>query len=434
MQEKLIKNSTWSLAAKLAATVLFFAADIVIARVLGSDQYAEWAFFFAILNMIYYVFWFGVNGSNKVFVSKANAERDQKELYIQAGIMVRTLVTSALMLLGIGLLLISRHIPAFRELTEKYPSLPSLLWMSLGIAGLNSFVEFFKENEVGVQNYRGVFILTTLEYAMVLLCGAGFAAGRRSSVGVGAGYLIAYLITTLSGFILIRRWNELQCWWNRTRKCLECAKHIFRYALPLALIGLGGIVLVEMDTFMLGLLSTAEEVSNYAIAKQICTKASHINNSLAMGTLTAFSVISREDYREKRRAFARVTRINLLVTVLTGLAMFLLSDAAIRVLYGENYLEAAAVVRYLVPYYILYGLSAFYALFLDFHGKAGKRSIWYLVMIAVNFILNMILIPRYGPIGASLATVISIIPYAAFLIYATYHLIWKELQIRYEKD
>ena len=184
MQEKLFKNSTWSLAAKLSATVLFFAADIVIARKLGSARYAEWAFFYSILNMIYYLFWFGVNGSSKVFVSKAITEREQKELNMQAGIMVRTIVTSALVLLGVCLLLPSQHIPAYVDLTEKYPSLPSLLWMSLGIAGLNSFVEFFKENEVGVQDYRGLFILTTLEYAMILIISAGFAAGRRKSTGV----------------------------------------------------------------------------------------------------------------------------------------------------------------------------------------------------------------------------------------------------------
>ena len=69
MQKRLIKNSAWAYAAKLAAVLLFFAADIIIARNLDIAQYAEWAFFFSILSMTYYVCWFGVNGSAKVFVS-----------------------------------------------------------------------------------------------------------------------------------------------------------------------------------------------------------------------------------------------------------------------------------------------------------------------------------------------------------------------------
>ena len=41
MQKRLIKNSAWAYAAKLAAVLLFFAADIIIARNLDIAQYAE---------------------------------------------------------------------------------------------------------------------------------------------------------------------------------------------------------------------------------------------------------------------------------------------------------------------------------------------------------------------------------------------------------
>ena len=51
MREKLIKSTCWSYAAKISATVLLFAADILIARSLDLDCYAEWAFFSSILSM-----------------------------------------------------------------------------------------------------------------------------------------------------------------------------------------------------------------------------------------------------------------------------------------------------------------------------------------------------------------------------------------------
>lgn len=434
MQMKLVENSSWSYAAKLSATALFFAADILIARALHVDQYAEWAFFYAILSMVYYFFWFGVNGSAKVFVSKALPSPEKRALYIQAGARVRALTTLALMLLFGGLVLLAPAFPFFRELCRQYPHLQTLLLLSPGIAGLNSFVEFFKENEIGVQDYRAVFLLTTLEYAMIAAAGALGAALSRSAEGVGLGYLAAYAVTALLGGIGVKRWNGIRSFRSRSPECRRCAGQIFRYAVPLALIGIGGIVLVEMDTFMLGIMGAPEQVSDYAIAKQICTKASHINNALAMGTMTSFSVITAENYAEKRRSFSRVTGINLLVTLTAGCALFLLSDFAIGLLYGEKYAGAGRIVRFLTPYYLLYGLSAYFALFLDFHGKAGKRSLWYLIMVGINFVLNLLLIPPYGPEGACMATVISLIPYTVFLVYATYRQVWKEHQTLYEKD
>ena len=428
MREKLIKSTCWSYAAKISATVLFFAADILIARILDLDCYAEWAFFYSILSIGYYIFWFGVNSSAKVFVSKTEGKQDDRRACIRAGLSVRTAVSAALAFLSMGAVLLLPNFAFFRELSRAYPRLHTLLLLAPFIAGLNSFAEFFKETAVGSQEYRDLFILTTVEYGTILAAGPAGAALNRSAEGAGAGFLAAYILTFLTGLILTTRRNGIGFRDAHSPEHRKTAAGIFRYALPLALIGIGGVILVEMDTFMLGVLGTAEDVSNYAIAKQICTKASHINNALAMGTLASFSVIGTGEYDGKRRSFARVAKINIAVTLGTGLAMFLLAGPAISVLYGEKYTKAATIIRCLIPYYILYGLSAFYALFLDFHGKAGGRSLWFAVMVAVNLALNLLLIPPYGTAGACAATAVSLVPYTLYLLYECYLKIWKGLK------
>ena len=131
MQKRLIKNSAWAYAAKLAAVLLFFAADIIIARNLDIAQYAEWAFFFSILSMTYYVCWFGVNGSAKVFVSKTVRDTEERRACIRAGIRVRTAVTLALAVPALLLAWIAPEFAFFRDLTAKIPegdySLPSAM-------------------------------------------------------------------------------------------------------------------------------------------------------------------------------------------------------------------------------------------------------------------------------------------------------------------
>ena len=331
-------------------------------------------------------------------------------------------------MLAVAAVLLLSRLSFYRELVRRYQFLHTLLLIAPAIAGLNSFVEFFKETEIGVQDYRGVFVITSLEYGMILAGSTLGAALLQNSMGVGFGYLVAYSITFLCGILLTGKWNGIRSWRDRSQECRQMAGQIFRYALPLAVIGIGGIILVEMDTFMLGVMSTPEDVSNYAIAKQICTKASHVNNALAMGTLASFSVIAAEDYPQKRKAFSRVAQINAALTLGTGAAMFILANPVIRMLYGTKYAEAGSIMRCLVPYYILYGLSAFYALFMDYHGKAGSRSLWYVVMVLINLILNLLLIPRLGTMGACIATALSLVPYTLYLLYGSYHTVWKELK------
>ena len=48
---------------------------------------------------------------------------------------------------------------------------------------------------------------------------------------------------------------------------------------------------------------------------------------------------------------------------------------------------------------------------LDYQKKAKQRMVSYFLMIAMNLVLNFILIPIYGGKGAAVATVISMVPY-----------------------
>lgn len=51
---------------------------------------------------------------------------------------------------------------------------------------------------------------------------------------------------------------------------------------------LGGLVLVEMDTFMLGLFCPKQQVSVYSIAKQLISKATNVNMAVWTGTITSW--------------------------------------------------------------------------------------------------------------------------------------------------
>lgn len=106
------------------------------------------------------------------------------------------------------------------------------------------------------------------------------------------------------------------------------------------------------------------------------------------------------------------------MVVISGISavMFLAGTMAVSALYGMEYRKAGVVMRFLIPYYVLYSISNFYGTFLDFREKAKFRSICFISVVVMNVTLNYLLIPVYGAKGAAVATDLSLVPYTIAVV------------------
>jgi O-antigen/teichoic acid export membrane protein len=138
--------------------------------------------------------------------------------------------------------------------------------------------------------------------------------------------------------------------------------------------------------------------------------------------MTAFAVITPENLREKRARFRRVLLTNLGVTLSVCLVFFAFGRQAVRLIYGDGFRASGTVLIALIPYYFQYSVSLFYSLLLDYHGKAYARSLFYFLMVVLDFVLNYLLIPKYGATGAAVATSVSLLPYLIALIFLSRNL------------
>ena len=132
---------------------------------------------------------------------------------------------------------------------------------------------------------------------------------------------------------------------------------------------------------------------------------------------------------KKRKQFIKLSSINFSVSILIALILFFIAPALIKLLYGDAYYAAGKVTRYLTLYYILFALSTFYSTFLDFRKQAKKRAIMYPVVIVLDILLNIVLIPRYGAVGAAVATTFSMAPYVIVSILVT-EKEWRKLRLK----
>lgn len=412
---KWIKNISYSLGGKIAAMFFLLLLDVSAARLLKVETYAEWVYFFSILTMLFYLGWFGINTSAKVFMSKCTTEKTRINCLF-ASVVLRFFFSIIIaVLVGVFIPQLARYL----GYPEKYPDLRWLLGFSAVLVFLNSFTELFKEIFMGIGSFKSLFWVTVVEYFGYFVFSFIGLLLFDDIRAIAAGYLIAGVLVEVVGWTILYRQNK-----NR----LKLIDHSFgdvifpilKYALPIALISLGGLILIEMDTFMLGMFSTKENVATYSIAKNLCSKATHVNYALTVGVMTSFSVVTPENRVEKRKEFNKAMEMNVGITLLISIGFLLFANIAVRILYGELYLRAAVLLRLLVIYYALYGISNFFSSFLDFKNKAGIRSVFYMSVILINLVLNYIWIPRYGAIGAAVATDLSLVPYTIFVTVGAY--------------
>lgn len=414
--KKVVSNTMWSFLGKIFAMVFLIVFDATVARMLSVEGYAEWVFFFAILTMLFYVGWLGINTSLKVYISKCSTSLEKNNC-IKAALILRIIVS---LVIGLGIFFILPQFAIFLGYPHKYPTLKELLKISAVLVVCNSFTEFYKEMCIGLQKFKNLFWITVVEYAGYLVYSVIALCIWNNVRAIAWGYMLSGISVTLLGIWTIKNAAEFQLS-NTDAGYKKKIYEIFKYAIPIAVISFGGLILIEMDTFMLGLLSEKAEVAVYSIAKNLCSKATHVNYALTVGTMTAFSRITKENVEEKYKHFNKISNINLIITFGIGVAFMLLSGIAINILYGAEYEKASDVIRMLVPYYMLYSISNFFSSFLDFRGKAHFRSLCYISIIVINLVLNILLIPRWGAVGAAMATDISLLPYTIIVIIATYN-------------
>lgn len=415
-EKKVMKDTGLSIASKAVAMVLFMITDILTARLLSVGEYGEWAYFYSLITMLFWTAWFGINTSMKVHVARYAYDRKKQNSYLAASMILRMTIS---IIFSFLLYVFAFPLASFAGYPDKYPNLAVLLRFGSLLLFFNNWVEFFKELFIGVAKFKNMLLIALVEFGGNLVFGLFLLWKFKTVISLETGYIISLAVLfVFSSFLFwqyFRENRELQSFSEQKRYL----KEIFIYAIPILFISIGSLILLEMDTFMIGIFHSSEEVAVYAVAKKLCTKATHVNVAVCNATMTVFAIITKENLKDRKERFRKVMYLNTGIVAAVSLAFLAAGPFAIRLLYGEEYAQSGIVLYTLVPYYIFYAVSLFLAAFLDFQKRAKRRSLYYLSMIVLNILFNMLWIPKYGAAGAAAGTGFSMVPYFILIILET---------------
>jgi len=163
----------------------------------------------------------------------------------------------------------------------------------------------------------------------------------------------------------------------------------------------------------LGLYGRAYQLVNLPIQQ--------LNSSLYSVAFPALSRI-QGDHQRLRRAFVRGYSVLLSLSFLTATTAAVFSTEIIQILLGQKWIDAAPILRRLMPMVVGFALINPFGWLLMATGRV-RRSLWIAFLIAPVVVLTVLLAVRLGPTGLaswySGAVVCLVIPVTAWAIRGT---------------
>jgi len=182
-------------------------------------------------------------------------------------------------------------------------------------------------------------------------------------------------------------------------------KKLLLFSLPLLVTGMLIMIMSWMDTLMLGYFKTPDVVGIYNAALPLATQILIVINSIAVLYIPIVSGLYGKNQMENLgRSYTISTKWCFIGTLPIFFVVFLFPEVMLNLFFGSRYIGAAIVLQILAFGFFLNPISGPNYHTLIAIGKTKTIMKIFLISGITNIILNVILIPRLGIVGAAIAT------------------------------
>jgi len=187
-------------------------------------------------------------------------------------------------------------------------------------------------------------------------------------------------------------------------------KELLLFSLPLMGVAILSMIIVWTDTIMLGYFKTPEMVGLYNAAHPLAQIISvPLTALLLIYTPITTGLYSRNLMSELRRNYKVSTKWLMVIVLPIFLVLFLFPCPVLKLFFGAGYISAANALRILSIGFIVSNLAGPNGATLTAIGHP-RFLMWTTLAAAIlNIVLNLLLIPPLGIVGAAIASAASLI-------------------------
>lgn len=383
-----VKNSFYTLVSNIIIIGIGFVTSVIISRTLGDQLQGVYNLAIFMPTMMYNFLNLGQDTSVMYYLSNKTISKREAIDNMLPVLIVYTFVATLIGMLSIVLL----KERMFNDV--PYPTLmlalaiSPLTYLNNNLSAvLKSKGKFKVLNRIQVINKLVYFVICTILFLLV-------------SVNI---VILANIIILVISIVTI--WRKLEIRSIKFRFNIEYQKNNFSYGLKSYLANMITFLNYRLDTFLIKALNkSTASVGQYGVAVTLAELVWVFSS--AVSSVMFPYVTSIESDEEKSKVTSTTFKI---VMVFTSFAIIglLLGSNLIGVIYGPRYYGSIAPFRMLLLGIFSLSLGKILANDIAARGKPELNAFSNFIGLITNVLLNIILIPRLGIVGAAVATSIS---------------------------
>jgi O-antigen/teichoic acid export membrane protein len=217
-----------------------------------------------------------------------------------------------------------------------------------------------------------------------------------------AAIVLAACVSSLIAFALAARLVPL-----RPRFAAPELRRLLAASLPVALFALLGILHFRIDTVLLSLLGSLDDVGTYSAAYRFPEQVLFVPGLFIAAVYPLLAGYAARDDPRIGPTVSRSLAFLLLIAFPLTAATAVLARDLIELVAGSSFDDAASPLRVLAFATVFFFVNTlFSSLLIVYHEQ--RRLAWLIAgTLLANVGLNLVLIPLFGPMGAATATVIT---------------------------
>ncbi len=392
--------------------IIAFLANIAIVRILTKHDYGVFTGAFNVFFIVFLFSGFGIANGILYFCSKDIPREEKKGFYawaVRFGLYTEILLSLAILVYGLFFNV------GIEEMRGYILSLCALPFFAFIFDYYSVILRAEKDN----RKYSLYLNIHSALYAGLAILGAllfGIA-------GTIIGRYLAYIIADVIGYYFCKDYADIS-WTGRPTD--ESRKDIRKYSLKAGVTSALNVILYRIDVAVIAMVvADASVLASYKTGAQLPENMNFIPQCLMVYFVPLFvQHLGNGEWIRKKTKEIYLAATG--VSVLLGAVVYILAPQIVRLLWGENYLDAVPCMRILtISFVVLSSFRMTSTNILLSLKRAGYTMAVSLITGTVNIGLDILLTMQYGSIGAAWATLIVTVlaaamsfPYVLYIVYS----------------
>jgi O-antigen/teichoic acid export membrane protein len=388
--KQIIKNSIFLTSGQILSKIINLGLILVLTRLLGKEGFGLYSFSFAFASIFIFLTHLGIN--HLIIREIAKHKNEANELISQTFPIVLVLSFAFLIIVNIIPLIAnwSTDEQMVTLLFSFYFFFDAIARYFLGI------VRAFEKME-----YDALIHISERMLLMIFALFAWFL--NISLLTLVMLFMLVMFAKAITAFILIRRkFVHGPLNWS-----LKNFVPVIKEAYPFALVILFSTVSARVDVIILKVFHSLEAVAIYNSARKIIEAISFLPENLYFAVFPALSVfyISQREKFEKTFEKTLIALIIIAIPITAGL--FILAPKIVDILFEPEFGQAYLPLRWLSIALMIVFLRHATAVILNSTQRQHIFAVIFGIAMVVNITLNLILVPEYEILGASISLIVA---------------------------